>query len=157
MTSIRGLTMTNLQKVIRCWGIIDLVFVVYYLGRSVTKAQVPIYNEIKQAFQTTSSFGNYFRMIITLLGLALYVSVIFSGLLLFQLKKPGAIIVYIQTPLRLALLMPSLFFILWPLSYLFGKTSLAIGTGIILVLASESLKLMSVISWHGRLRFNESS
>jgi len=140
--------MANLPKVIRWWGGIDLAFVVYYVGRTVNRAQIPIYSEIKQALQTSSSFGNSFPMIMTILGLALYISVIFSGVLLFQLKRTGAIIVYLQTPFRLALLMPSLFFISWPLFYLFGKTSLAVVAGIVLVLTSESIKLFSVISWH---------
>jgi len=144
--------MANLPKVIRWWGIIDLVFVVYYLGSAVIKAKIPIYTEIKQAIQITSSYGNPLPMIMTCLGLALYISVIFSGVFLFQLKRTGAIIVYLQTPFRLALLMPSLFFISWPLVYLFGKTSLAVGIGIVLVLTSESLKLLSVISWHKSLK-----
>lgn len=83
-------------------------------------------------------------------SIALYLACIFRSLFIASEKK-GAILTYFQTPFRLlTLLPPSIFFITWPLKYIFGnpKVPSALITVVVFMLFSEILKLSTVISWH---------
>jgi hypothetical protein len=80
---------------------------------------------------------------------------LFSSFYLLKRNKIGAILSYIQTPFRLlAIIPPSIFFIVWPLKYIFDnpETIAAIITAVTLMLLSEIFKLTSVIIWHKNLK-----
>lgn len=137
------------DKTIRFWGICDILFFAWYLTNSLIKGNMPIYHDIKQILQTTKSFEHPLPLFIGIPAIVLYLSLPFSGKLLYQLNKKGAIVSYIQTPFRLLLALPSLFFIYWPISILYEEpaTSELIFGGV-LILFSEAAKLFTIISWH---------
>ena len=137
------------DKTIRFWGICDILFFAWYLANSFIKGNIPFFHDITQTYQTTKSFGHPLPILLLIPVIVLYISLPFSGKLLYQLNSKGAIISYIQAPFRLLSATPSLFFIHWPISFFFEKpptSALIIGWALILV--SEIVKLYTVISWH---------
>jgi len=145
--------MSDLKKIITFWGVFDLCSFGWYLGWKLFHGQIPIYYDIAKSIKSTTSFGIPSLSTITFFSLILYLSLILSGVYLIKHHKAGAILSYIQTPFRLlGLVPPSIFFIIWPLKYIFEnpKAIFAIITFVVLMLLSESLKLSSVIIWRRR-------
>ena len=146
--------MFDLRKIIVLWGIFDLCSCGWYLGWRLFHGQIPIYYDIAKSIETTKSFGIPSLSIISIFSIVLYFSLIFSGIYLIKQHKVGAVLSYIQCPFRLlALIPPSIFFIIWPLKYIFEnpKAISAIITLVVLMLLSESLKLTSVIIWRNNM------
>ena len=142
------------KRIITLWGIFDLLSLAWYLGWRLLHGQIPFYYDISKSVKTALSFGIPSLSLLSIISLILYISLALSGLLLIQQKKLGVIISYIQTPFRLfTFIPPSIFFIIWPLKYIFDdlKTMYAIITGILLLLLSESLKTYSVIKWRKQI------
>ena len=144
--------MIDLKKAVVFWGILDLCSFSWYIGIRFYKGSIPFYSDITMAQDTALSFGHPFPVIWTTISLIMYASLILSGILLVKQNKYGAIISYIQTPVRIGQMHPSIFFILWPLKYVFdieaiSKPILFI-VGFALILLSEVPKLYTVIKWH---------
>jgi hypothetical protein len=145
--------MPDLPKTITLWGILDLCSVGWYVGWRLLHGQIPFYHDLAKSIESASRFGIPSLSMITAFSLTLYVSLLFSGVYLIRHHKAGAILSYIQAPFRiLALIPPSIFFIIWPLKFLFNnpQSVLAISTLLLLLLLSESLKLYCVIGWRKR-------
>jgi hypothetical protein len=142
--------MSDLKRIITFWGVFDLCSIGWFLGWRLLDGHIPIYYDISRSIKSITSFGIPPFSIITLFSLALYLSLIVSGIYLIKHNEIGAILSYIQTPFRLlTLIPPSIFFILWPLQYIFEnpKAISAIITLVVLMLLSEFLKLTSVVMW----------
>ena len=152
--------MIDLKKAIVFWGILDLCSISWYIGVSFFKGGVPFYGDIAMAKNTAVSFGHPLPIILSSIGLVMYVTLIPSGILLVKQNKYGAIISYIQTPFRLLLgfLPPSIFFIHWPVRHIIDvkeTSKLILGIIIVsLVLISEIPKLYTVIKWHKKIKNN---
>jgi len=144
--------MLRLKQITVLWGICDICSIGWYLGWRIFHTQIPFYYDVMNSIETNKSFsGSSSVPPETIVSLLLYVSLAFSGVYLIKLNKVGAILSYLQTPFRLFIFIPpSIFFISWPLKYLFGDpgTIWAIGTSLFLILFSEGLKLWSIIRWH---------
>jgi hypothetical protein len=141
----------DLKKIITLWGVFDLCSFGWYFGWRLVHGQIPFYYDIARSISSSTSFGIPILSLITVLSLVLRLSLIVSGIYLIKQHKTCAILSYIQTPFRLVgFVPPSIFFIAWPLKYIFEnpKAISAIVTFVVLVLLSESLKLCSVIIWH---------
>ena len=142
------------RRIIILWGIFDLLSLGWYLGWRVIHGQIPFYHDILNSIQTTTSFGLPSLSIFTIISLIFYISLAFSGFLLIRHKKNGAILSYIQTPFRIfTFIPPSIFFIIWPLKYLFDnpKSISVIITCVILLFLSETLKIYSVVTWRKQI------
>jgi hypothetical protein len=132
------------------WGVLDLLAIAWYMGWTIYHGRLPIANEVKSIFENTTLFGLPHLMYAVFFGMLIYFSLLASGFCLIKRKKAGAIISYFQTPFRLLMVIPpSIFFILWPLKYLFEKPPIIIG--LILTVLSEFCKLLTVIKWHRSL------
>ena len=117
------------------------------MGWNIYYGKLPIAHDVQRIIENTTSFGMPSLMYVAFFGLLIYVSLLVSGFFLVKRKKAGGIISYLQTPFRLMMIIPpSIFFILWPLKYLFEKPQILIG--ISLVVLSEICKLVTVIKWH---------
>ena len=139
--------MKNIDKIILAWGIFDLSAVAWYMGWNIYYGKLPIAHDVQRIIENTTSLGMPSLMYVAFFGLLIYVSLLVSGFFLIKRKKAGCIISYFQTPFRLMMIIPpSIFFILWPLKYLFEKPQILIG--ISLVVLSEICKLVTVIKWH---------
>jgi len=143
------------NKIITLWGILDLSAFVWYVGWRLFHGQIPFYHDIIKSAQISTSFGTSLGIFITVFSFILYLSLLFSGFYLIKRNKIGAILSYIQTPFRIiALIPPSMFFITWPLQYIFvnPKTITAMIAFAILLMLMESLKIYSVITWHRKMK-----
>lgn len=139
--------MKNLEKIILTWGIFDLSAVAWYMGWNIYYGKLPIANDVQLIIENATSFGIPSLIYVAFFGLLIYLSLLISGFFLIKHKRAGAIISYLQTPFRLLMIIPpSIFFILWPLKYLFEKPPIL--AGICLILFSEVFKLITVIKWH---------
>jgi len=139
--------MTKLEKIIVLWGVLDLVAIAYYIGRNIYYKRLPVIYDVQKIIENTTSFGLPELKYLVFASLLLYLSPLISGIYLIKLKKAGAIVNYIQIPFRLVMIIPpSLFFILWPLKYMFDSPPVILG--IALVIFSETLKNAYVIRWH---------
>ena len=146
--------MFDLWKTITLWGILDLCSIGWFIGWRLFHGQIPFFHDITKSVDSTTSFGIPSLSIITVFSLILYVSLIFSGVYLIKHHKVGALLSYVQAPFRiLSLIPPSIFFIIWPLKYIFKnpQSFLAISTFFLLLLFSEAFKLYCVIRWHKRI------
>jgi hypothetical protein len=145
--------MIDLKKIITLWGIFDLCSFGWYFGWRLFHGQIPFYYDIAKSIASSTSFGVPSLSLITILSIVLRLSLIVSGIYLIKHHKTCAILSYIQTPFRLlGLVPPSIFFIIWPLKYIFKNPEAisAIITFVVLMLLSETLKLSSVIIWRRR-------
>ena len=141
--------MKNIEKIIFTWGIFDLSAVALYMGWNIYYGKLPIAHDVQIIIENTTSFAMPSLMYVAFFGILIYISLLVSGFFLIKRKKAGAIISYFQTPFRLMMIIPpSMFFILWPLKYLFEKPQILILIGISLVVLSELCKLITVIKWH---------
>ena len=137
------------NKIITLWGILDIAYFAWYLIWRLIHGQIPFYFDISKSIASNTPLG-ISALSLTIFSLILYISLIFSGIYLIKHNKIGALLSYIQTPFRLlTLIPPSIFFITWPLKYIFGNPQAvsAIITFVVLLLVSEILKLYSVITW----------
>lgn len=131
-------------------GDFDLLDIVWYMGWNIYHGKLPIANDVQLIIEKTTSFGLPSLMYVAFFWMLIYFSLLASGFYLIKRKRAGAIISYFQTPFRLIVVItPSIFFILWPLRYLFDKPPVFIG--IILIILSELCKLFTVIQWHRSL------
>jgi len=158
----------NKKNIMIFWGILDLASLAWYIGWRMFHGQIPFYHDISKSIQYNTLSGTPLWSVITILSLVLYFSLLFSGIYLIKHSRFGAILSYIQTPFRLLLLIPpSIFFIAWPLKYIFNSELMrtavlnqspysmkviAFLTFAGVVLVSEILKLYSVISWHRKMK-----
>lgn len=148
--SFYAIEMKRLNKITLMWGIFDLLAIVWYMGWNIFHGKLPIANDVQLIIENTTFFGLPSLMYVAFFGMLIYFSLLASGFYLIKRKKAGAIISYFQTPFRLLVVMPpSIFFILWPLKYLFDKPPINIG--IILIIVSELCKLFTIIKWHRNL------
>lgn len=132
------------------WGGLDLCSVGWYLTSKLLHGQIPIYSDIVKAIGTSASFGIPSLEMLTGFSLLLYASLVLSGIFLIRQKRIGAIISYIQTPFRIAAIIPpSIFFATWPLKYIISSPraieSICVFAG--LVLLSETVKTVSIVMW----------
>jgi hypothetical protein len=130
---------------IRIWGVLDLSYAAWYFAWRIFHGQTPVLHDVMQSIQTSRSFGEARPIYTTSISSFFLVSTFASGILLLKRHQSAPLLTYIQTPFRLLFLVPSVFFILWPLSSIFDSPPTLIG--VMLVVCSEALKLYSVVSW----------
>ena len=139
--------MNNYKRIIFILGIFDLLAVAWYMGWNLYYGKLPVANDVKLILENASSIEIPLLAYVFIFGLIIYLSLLLSGIFFIKMQKAGAIISYFQTPFRLLMIMPpSIFFILWPLKYLFENPSIYFG--IILIILSEIIKMFTVGKWH---------
>ena len=107
--------LVDIKKTISVWGTFDLAAFGSYVSWQLLQDRTPFYDDILTSIQTAISFEmpylTAFKVLFPVLFVALYVSLLFSGIWLLKQNKFGLILGFIQTPLRMAFLMPpSIFF-----------------------------------------------
>ena len=140
----------NFNRLTRFWGILDFCSIGWYFLWKLFHGQVPFYGDIVASINTARAIEHPLPMILTGVSLSLYLTLIYSGYILCIRKPYASKVSYLQAPFRLLLLIPpSLFFITWPLKYLFEspRAFFPIMTCVILLLISESLKICTLILW----------
>ena len=136
------------------WGVLDVLSVLWYVAWNLAMKRIPFVDELRPLFENASGLGFIWAVVLTVLVLVLYGSILFSGHLLIKRRKAGVIVACVQSPFRLVMIIPpSVFFILWPLSYLPTALPMAVGYGLILVV--EIVKIVPLVLWWRSLRPSE--
>ena len=132
------------------WGILDLLSIGWYAGMNISKGQIPLVDDILSGSQNIETFGFPNFTFLIYIAAILYISPIFSGILLILKKRSGLMLSYIQTPFRLILIIPpSIFFILWPINSSIEK-HMVLGLGFGLIILSETIKVSTLVFWNKR-------
>jgi hypothetical protein len=140
----------DLRTLIALWGLFDIITIGWRVGVDIYYGEIPFLYGIRKYWETNTSIYGYHPpldvLVTPYVWTACYLSLIVSGIFFLRRHRFSAILSYIQTPFRLILFIPpSIFFILWPLKYIFDKPPIFLGIG--LVVLSEALKLYSVVRW----------
>ena len=143
--------MKRLEKIVIVWGVFDVLTIAWYLGWSIVHKRIPFVYDIRELIVSTTSLGIVWMIVLSVFGLVIYLSLAASGYLLITHKKAGAIIAHIQTPFRLLMIIPpSIFFILWPLSFVTESYHIVLGYSLIIPI--ETMKTTSLIMWQVKSR-----
>jgi hypothetical protein len=152
-----------MRKLIILWGLCDaLGFVVYLIG-VLSISQIPIIYEITSfADNINSSTVTIQSAILSLLRPVIRFSLVFSSYLLLRNKNMGAIISYVQLPLRLLVGPPSLFIVWFPIIKLYPELiynlNFKTGAGIAILLTLviiEVAKIGTLVLWQKKLITSE--
>jgi hypothetical protein len=144
-----------MRKLIILWGLCDaLGFVAYMIGVLSIK-QIPIIYEITSFVDNiNSSTVTIKHAIISLLMSVTRLSLVFSSYFLLRNKYMGAIISYVQLPLRVLVGPPSLFIVWFPIIKLYPELitnmNFKTGAGIVLLLTLtliEIAKIGTLVVW----------
>jgi hypothetical protein len=137
--------MKRIEKIIIFWGVCDLAFFAIYTISSFASGEVPFCSNFTQAINNIKNFGNSWSFIaITFLSIGLYLSIPISGILLILRKRMGALLAYCQTPFRIGMVAPSVYFIFWLIGRI-EETPLIIGA--LIAILSEIIKIYTLIKW----------
>lgn len=124
------------------WGWIDLANLAGYIGTSMYRDQIPIIDDILAAHNAYKMYGSSLPLIASYLGAILLISFAASGYLLVNQKSAGLGLAIAQSPFRLLLFMPSLFF-LDQLRFEDRSPWILV----IIIVLSELAKLWSIRGW----------
>ncbi|WP_268797270.1 hypothetical protein [Pseudomonas huanghezhanensis] len=128
------------------WGALDLLYVGRFSYVSYSQGKIPIYTDVQSFIQLAAEHGGLSGLIFALY-LLLNMSMLISAVLLLCRHRVAPCLVYIQTPLRLLLAVPSLSFI--PL-LVQGMEVRSVDLIAGLVIFSEVIKVSSVL-FRGKL------
>lgn len=123
------------------WGGMDLFYVVRFCYLNFLQGKVPMYSDV-QSFLLFGSEHGAASALFFWLSVFLNVSIVVSMFMFFLGARQVHSLIYLQTPLRILLAVPSLSLFLW-LSKVGGVTSAAWLFG--LLLFSEGIKLISIL------------
>ena len=140
--------LSRLDKIIIFWGLCDISQFAGYLIKTIAHRQIPIISGLLNLFRGTPSLGTSITQI---LGLAMFISVAFSGYFLVTRKKIAAVISYVQAPFRILFGVSSLGIVYVAMLHFFptftSKPAQLI-FGIMLLLVIEIVKIITIILWH---------
>lgn len=131
---------------IKIFGVLDIILFLWILYQSYIAKKIPFYTDLQESLVSVKEFGlaeNFFSLVIIMGSIAL-VAVIFSGILMFRLKKYGVYISLIQAPFRLFLVIPPTFFFLAPL---FMNSGFSYWIPLVILTLLELTKVVVQIMW----------
>lgn len=94
------------------WGVLDLFYVGRFLYVGYSQDKVPLYTDL-QSFILLSAEQSNASLLMFALSVLLNLSIVLSAVLLLCRHRSARYLVYAQTPLRVALAVPSLSFLPW--------------------------------------------
>lgn len=121
------------------WGLLDLLYVVRFLGLSLGHGRILIYSDLMDAerLEPPLQLAVFWLAASTLLTL----SIAGSAFLFLRGSRAARMLAFIQTPFRLLLAVPSVSCIPW-LVQAVGSSSVTLNLS--LLLASEAVKVLSL-------------
>lgn len=94
------------------WGSMDLLYVVRFLWLNLSHKRVPFYDDI-HVFLTHRPISCVYGDVLFALSLCLMLSIPVSAWLFLRQRRYAIALAYLQTPVRLLTMTPSLSFIPW--------------------------------------------
>ena len=93
------------------WGAIDIAGIALYAINSIHHGSIPLIPEISEGARVFQSDANLLPLVLSMAGALLLLSNLASGILLIRKQRIGLWLAISQTPVRFALVAPSLFFL----------------------------------------------
>lgn len=139
----------KLEKLIILWGVLDVMTILWYMGWSVSKNQMPFVYDIKHQFLSAVPQISMAKAVsFSLLFFLSFMSLIVTGYLLIKLKKVGVVFACVQTSARFTFIPPTAMFLLWPISFFIANPGVTVGYMLAaLTIAVELIKILSMIAW----------
>ena len=131
------------KYIIKFWGVLDFTYFLYYIIGYIITDRIPFVFDIKAGTTTSLSFGNNYPLYTVILSLTLMATLPASGWILFKEKLRWRMLVYLQTPFRIFLVMPSIFFMLWIFPTLTEPFKITL-IALLLVIAIEVFKVFTI-------------
>jgi hypothetical protein len=129
----------------RAWGLMDALYLLWYMVHAVIKGKVPYVDDYYSAAERLQAF-DWTTKTIAAVGWALELSILVSCVLFLSCRRSARIIAWCQMPFRLLLFVPSV-------SVLFMGTNVAVNYGvwfaIALLVLSEGLKAWTLLKVRG--------
>lgn len=125
------------------WGTMDALYLIWYFTNSVLNRRVPYLTDVVSALDILQSQGAL-QFYMFILFVVLQVSIFASCVMFFLNRRSVRRIVFLQAPLRLVFVLPSVSLLLVG-ARIFPQYSVALM--VLLIGASEILKIWSVGKW----------
>ena len=125
------------NRVLYFWAMFDLFYIVRFGWLNISQGRIPLVDDILSFSDIYPQQGVY-SLILFSFSLLLNISIIFSAVMLLKKWKYANWIVYVQTPLRLFFMIPSISILPWVFK------SMSIKAGVIFLAAvfiSEIIKI----------------
>ncbi len=129
------------RKVLVFWGVLDVIFIFWYVFNSINSGNTPLISDINMAIEASNNYGSNTPLYVTGLNIFLYLSIILSSVSLLFFSSFAKMVCYIQTPFRVFLIVPSLSLIEIVFSFTPNNPIWVIG---LLFLVSEVFKIYSL-------------
>lgn len=101
------------KKILFIWGGLDILYFIWIILQAILSSKIPFYTDLVSSYDFALSYENNLPIYGAWLSVMLHISILVSGILLLFGRRVGIILSYIQFPLRILLLIPSLFFLTW--------------------------------------------
>ena len=129
--------MDKRKIVFLCWGVLDVIYVLWYSFGSIQRGSIPFYTDLLSMIEVLSVHGGVVTCIFAILFWLLQVSIIASAIMLLIGHAKAKLLCYIQIPFRLVSIVPSICLITIVFSYVDQRSALL---AIALVVLSEIIK-----------------
>lgn len=133
----------NFRQVCLFWGVMDVSYIGRFIWLNLEQGRTPLVDDIISFTSLYPEYGGGFWMVLMFsLSLLLNISIVFTSILLLTGWENVRYLVFAQTPFRLLLTIPSIFFCGWLLSKLNITDSVVF---IMVLVLSEVFKVASFI------------
>ena len=129
----------NRKNVFYFWALFDLLYIIRFIWLNLEQGRIPLVDDILSFNSIFPQHGSY-SLILFSLSLLLNISIVFSAIYLFRQKSNVRWLIYIQTPLRIIFITPSLSFLPWLLK------TLSIKSAAIFLLATVLSEILKVVT-----------
>lgn len=130
----------NRKHVFYFWALFDLFYIMRFIWLNLEQGRIPLIDDIL-SFNGILPHQGFYSLVLFSLSLLLNVSIFFSAIFLFKQSRNIHWLIYIQTPLRIMFIIPSLSVLPWLLK------TFSIKSGAIFLLVtifSEILKVATI-------------
>lgn len=104
----------NLKNLVRLFGVLDIALIGWLVISAILSGKIPFYTDLTESLAVAKAFGGAFSTLLAIVPYVLFVSLIFSGVLLLRHNKMGGYLALIQSPFRcIWVIQPSFFFIVF--------------------------------------------
>lgn len=107
------------RKVLYFWGGLDVVFVAIYIHGRMRKDEIPYVSDVTGLIRVLDDF-DWFVGGLAFLGVVLHLSIVCSSAFLVLGWRVGVYLSFVQIPLRIFYMFPSLSFVLMVAAYIPG-------------------------------------
>lgn len=113
-------TFTMRKKMLVLWGAFDLIYVSWFIFESINKVRIPYVTDAISMVEVVGDVGGFFPAVVALVSLLFQLSIILTAFLLLSGNRRAKLVCFIQLPLRLLFIVPSISVILIAVNFADG-------------------------------------